>query len=368
MPGAATVNFTEGFDEQKLKRELPSWLISLVLHALLFVFLTLGFFRPGLPDGALNGSGLGAGGNVLEAQFGQGGGTELNNKSMGEAGGATELPTDQNAPAILIPETRPETESVAATQRLLDLPTTSGIGATRQLPLDVPKPGVSRPTLRTAATGAVRGNGRGGRGRGVDGSGGGSGGTGDGAGTPGIGRIDGTSFFQVAAQGNHFCYVVDCSSSMDGGAMGLAKAELMASIQRLDSEKKFQILFYNSEIYPMTNGRQEDMFYATESNRLFARKFINNQQPDNSTLHRPALTAALRFAPDVIFFLTDGDIPELDAKDLQDLKRINGNNTQINVIQFGQGPKLGPTNWLERLAKDHRGTYRYRDIDSSAKG
>jgi hypothetical protein len=118
----------------------------------------------------------------------------------------------------------------------------------------------------------------------------------------------------------------------------------------------------------MTNGRQENMFHATETNRLFARKFINNQQPDNSTLHRPALTAALRFAPDVIFFLTDGDIPELDAKDLQDLKRINANNTQINVIQFGQGPKLGPTNWLERLAKDHRGTYRYRDVDSLERG
>ena len=70
----------------------------------------------------------------------------------------------------------------------------------------------------------------------------------------------------------------------------------------------------------------------------------------------------LRSAPDVIFFLTDGDTPDLSQRDLKDLRDANRNNSQIHVIQFGKGAKFGATNWLEQLAKDHRGTYRYRDV------
>ncbi|MDB5392101.1 MAG: von Willebrand factor type [Planctomycetaceae bacterium] len=348
MPVAVPLNLTEGFDEQNLKRVIPSWLISLVLHGLMFAFLMLGFHRQGLPDGDPNSrEAFRDAGLVIKADFGAGDKTRLNEQQTGEA--TADAAVDQNATSVLIPETPQETDSAAATRPLLDLPKTSTIGATGQLPLDTPQGSGKRPPVRTAAGGGIRSLGPAGGGAGI--------------GAPG-----GTSFFQIAAQGDHFCYVVDCSASMEGGAMGLARAELMASIERLDSAKRFQIFFYNALVYPMTKNGNEDLFYASEINRTFARQFINNQQPDLSTMHKPALVAALRQGPDVIFFLTDGDVPELYADDLQDLKRLNRNNTKIHVIEFGKGPKLGPSNWLEKLAKDHNGSHRYRDVDALGRG
>ena len=199
--------------------------------------------------------------------------------------------------------------------------------------------------------------------RGVGKGVGGETGAAPGGGPTAFGQKDGTSFFSITAQGTHFYYVVDCSGSMEGTAMGLARAEMMASIERLDSVKKFQILFYNAELHPMTDGRT-NVFYATEINRTFARQFIANQQPESSTSHMPALLEALAAAPDVIFFLTDGDVPDLKPFELKELVRLNRNNTQIHVVEFGQDAKLGPMNWLERMAKDHGGSYRYRDINA----
>jgi hypothetical protein len=344
MQVAAKLNLTEGFDNQNLKRVVPSWLISLVLPGLMFAFLMFGFHRRGLPDGDANSHAeFRDAGIVLKSDFAQGtSDTRLPEQSASDV--TAEATATQNSTPVLVPELPQDNDNLAVTRPLLDLPATQTIGATHQLPLDVPTGGGKRPPSRTQAKGRIHSVGPAGSGAGP-------------------GQLKGTSFFQIAADGDHFCYVVDCSASMDGGAMGLARAELMASIERLDSAKQFQIFFYNSEIYPMTNGKQ-DLFYATEINRTFARQFINNQQPENSTLHKPALLMALRQSPDVIFFLTDGDIPEIRPDDLQDLKRQNRNNTQIHVIEFGKHVKLGPMNWLERLAKDHNGTYRYRDVDA----
>lgn len=176
-----------------------------------------------------------------------------------------------------------------------------------------------------------------------------------------FGHPNGASFFHISAQGQHFCYVVDCSSSMeDEHAIAMARTELNASLRRLDASKQFQILFYDSELHPLVD-RGREIFFATETNRTLARQFMSSQQPNNRALHKPALLAALRSKPDVIFLLTDGQLPELSARDLHDLKTSNKRRIQINVIEFGKGARLG-RNWLEQLAQDHRGMYRYEDI------
>lgn len=180
------------------------------------------------------------------------------------------------------------------------------------------------------------------------------------AGSAGTGA--GTRFFDIGAKGNLFCYVVDCSSSMEeADAMGVARAEILASLEQLEPQQRFQILFYNSEVFPLRDGRQET-FFATDKQRARARQFIDSQQPGSGTIHKPALLAALNMAPDVIYLLTDGETSELSFRDLYDLKRANRKRTQIHVIELGQGAKLTAQNWLERLASDHRGQYRYEDV------
>jgi hypothetical protein len=146
----------------------------------------------------------------------------------------------------------------------------------------------------------------------------------------------------------------------DDNAMTIAAAELNASLRRLDAAKRFQIIFYDSELHRLENGGRET-FLATDANRRLARQFISSQQPNNRAMHMPALLAALRSNPDVIFLLTDGQLPELSARDLYELKSANKRRVQINVIEFGKGAQLGK-NWLNQLAEDHRGAHRYEDI------
>ncbi len=312
-------------------RLIPSWAISLTLHGLLFLCLIFGFNRQGVPEGSgesFRDVGLFTKGDVPSS----------NSDSVG-AEEATEMAAaDAAAPDPLLSESTTETAPAVP----LLLPETTTIGAGAPLPTGLPSAAASRPR-KSAGKSLVRGAGGGGTG-------------------PRFGRSDGTSFFQIAAQGEHFYYVVDCSGSMDEeNAIGVARAELMASIERLDSTRRFQVLFYNSDLMPLVNGKQ-NVFFATDVNRTLARQFMNSMQPSSGTMHKPALVEALRSAPNVIFFLTDGDTPELSPRDLKDLRALNRNNTQIHVIEFGKGAKLGSMNWLEQLAKDHDGTYRYRDV------
>lgn len=174
----------------------------------------------------------------------------------------------------------------------------------------------------------------------------------------------GTSFFDIRAQGNLFCYVVDCSSSMEeANSIGVARSELIASLEQLQPTQRFQILFYDSELHPMTKGKQHT-FFANSGNIKLAKQFVVSQQPTSGTVHKPALLAALKLAPEVIYFLTDGETPELSYRDLWELKQANRQRIQIQVVQFGIGAKLGPPNWLEQLARDHHGNYRYLDVSN----
>jgi hypothetical protein len=65
--------------------------------------------------------------------------------------------------------------------------------------------------------------------------------------------------------------------------------------------------------------------------------------------------------PDVIFFLTDADHPQLSEAQLARLGRLNG-GAQIHAIEFGLGPSYGPPNFLRKLAERNRGQYVYVDV------
>jgi len=69
-------------------------------------------------------------------------------------------------------------------------------------------------------------------------------------------------------------------------------------------------------------------------------------------------------SPEVLFFLTDADT-RLNAADLNDIRtRYNKSHTRIHCIEFGKGPRLqnAPDNFLQKLARQNRGQYRYRDV------
>ena len=174
-----------------------------------------------------------------------------------------------------------------------------------------------------------------------------------------------TTFFNIKDKGQRFVYVMDRSGSMSNhGAIRVAKAELVNSLEGLDATQQFQIIFYsnNHSTFQQSDGRK--MHWATDINRTMARQFITGVPTDGGTSHLPALKKALSFEPDVVYFLTDADEPQLTAKELDSVSRANRGGARIHCIEFGSGPKLKVSveNFLEKLSRFNDGTYHYRDV------
>lgn len=134
-------------------------------------------------------------------------------------------------------------------------------------------------------------------------------GTGAGGGGPvpmsGAGIPSTTRFFNIETRGQRLLYVIDCSGSMSKhNAFRHAKAELVASLERLDSNHKFQVIFYNDKQFEFSDRNDGyDVHWATAANLTRARSYISQIDNSGGTAHYPALMKALSYAPDVIFFL-----------------------------------------------------------------
>ena len=174
-----------------------------------------------------------------------------------------------------------------------------------------------------------------------------------------------TQVYGLSGQGSKFIYVFDRSGSMSGyGGRPLrsAKAELIASLQDLERVHQFQIIFYNQDpqVFAL-RGRAPRMEYGDDGGKAAATKFIQGIVASGGTEHLRPLRMALALRPDVVFFLTDADEPQLNADELAEIQRAN-KGTQINAIEFGFGPESGDDNFLKRLARQNGGQHAYVDI------
>jgi hypothetical protein len=178
-----------------------------------------------------------------------------------------------------------------------------------------------------------------------------------------------TSMFGVEATGYKFVYVIDRSGSMGGDgnlALKAAKAELLASIKKLESTHSFQIVFYNERpatFNPKGNGLA---VFANEKNKELAERFVDSISAEGGTEHEAALKLALKLKPDVIFWLTDADRPKLDDEQIDRINRLAG-GTIINAIEFGSGPKKEEENFLKKVAEGSAGEHVYVDVTKLGK-
>lgn len=178
-----------------------------------------------------------------------------------------------------------------------------------------------------------------------------------------------TSMFGIRDSGRRFVYVIDSSGSMYGEPMMVAKAELLASLQGLDRNQDFGIIFYNKSTSVMRfRGDTENRLYkATDFNRSAARDFVVRETPRAGTNHMLALRTALMLNPDVIYFLTDAKQPVLRTPDLSDIDELNQGRCRIHCIEFGAGPDLKNDNFLRKLSRQNGGRFQYRDVDQFGK-
>jgi hypothetical protein len=174
-----------------------------------------------------------------------------------------------------------------------------------------------------------------------------------------------TSMFGIDAEGSKFVYCIDRSGSMgiDGNRpLAAIKAELLRSIEKIDTVQQFQIVFYNERPRVFNpSGVPGRLAFGTEGNKAEVRRFIATVTADGGTDHEEALATAIHMNPDVIFFLTDGDDPQLTARQLARIERIGAGIT-IHAIQFGTGPERDPDNFMAKLARQSGGKHVYVDV------
>lgn len=172
-----------------------------------------------------------------------------------------------------------------------------------------------------------------------------------------------TQVFGLHSRGMRFVYVFDRSSSMEGGLLSAAKRELIASLQALDGRHQFQIIFYNErpQLMPSVHGGGPRMAFADEPGKRLAASFVGGVFADGGTSHLQALEMALALKPDVIFFLTDAEEPQMRAEELAMVRRMN-RGTRINTIEFGVGDQKPAINFLQALALQNGGQHAYVDV------
>ncbi len=176
-----------------------------------------------------------------------------------------------------------------------------------------------------------------------------------------------TSVFGVQGTGSTFIYVFDRSASMEGfnrRPLTRSKEELIASLQSLEPHHQFQIVFYNDrpKIFNPFPGQDPRMLFATDENKILAKRFISAIRGEGGTRHMDALRFAVSLSAEVVFFLTDADEPRLTTSQLTEIQKWNRSSASINTIEFGSGPQRSANNFLVKIARQNHGHHVYVDV------
>jgi hypothetical protein len=172
-----------------------------------------------------------------------------------------------------------------------------------------------------------------------------------------------TSFFGVPARGLRIVYVIDRSASMGfGGALTVARNEVIASLARLPASASFQVVPYHSSAAVLV-GVKDTLVPATPENVRLASSALETLTASLGTRHLDALLLAVRLEPDVIYFLTDAD--DLSENDRRLVTQANAGRSIIHTIELTLANVGHPDRPMQRLAHDNRGTYQAVDLRST---
>jgi hypothetical protein len=165
----------------------------------------------------------------------------------------------------------------------------------------------------------------------------------------------GPAFFGVPVQARSVVYVIDCSISMGlDDALATAKRELLASIARLPACTRFQVLFYNRDVYELPTGDKDGLLPNTPETRQRVRERAGKILAAAGTDHLAVLRVALKLQPDVILFMTDAE--DFTHQQVSTVTRLNEKRAVIHTFEWKRShAEDGP---LAALAQFNRGIHR----------
>jgi hypothetical protein len=195
-----------------------------------------------------------------------------------------------------------------------------------------------------------------------------------GAGSPGSGPPGGelgdAVFFGARSQGNRIVFVVDNSSSMKGGRLETAVAELVRSVESLSPKQSFYVIFVSDQTYPMFFPQPAvDLVPATPPNKKrlaeWLPKALLASGKNREMIKAIDLAASLR--PHAVYLLWDGDMrysEKVRTEVMTHLTRPNQWNFPIHTLGMGITSLDAEFN-LTAIAEAHGGTYQRVDVPTN---
>jgi len=170
------------------------------------------------------------------------------------------------------------------------------------------------------------------------------------AGTGGGAGADAARFFGVWDKGKRFVYVVDRSGSMRS-KIAATKQELARSIQLLQADRQFYVIFYSSTPLALPPLR---LWQATDQGKAFALRWVEGVSAEGGTEPLQAVMLALRLKPDAVFLLSDGHFSVGIAGQIRQANP--GAQIRIHTLAFHDqsGEQV-----LKRIAEENNGIYRF---------
>jgi hypothetical protein len=172
------------------------------------------------------------------------------------------------------------------------------------------------------------------------------------------GGAGGTSFFGIGGRGQRFAYIVDISGSMSTGTrFSVAMEELKRSITALPDFASFVVVLFST--ISVEPPFQEGYLKAHGSNVARVKRWLETMSPMGGTEPGAALERVLSLSPppDIIFFLTDGEVPQHTPDFIAARNGVGGRKrVVIHTVAFSN--EAGQET-LRRIARENEGTFRY---------
>ena len=162
-------------------------------------------------------------------------------------------------------------------------------------------------------------------------------------------------FFEVKSDAQTIAFVVDCSSSMDGGRFDRTRMELAWSIARLRPDQGVFVIFFNHGPVALPGERPDNpaLVLATPGVKYEIAKRLSGVVAFGGTSPEESLKIAASVNPDVIFLLSDGGFAPLSPVTEADLAT---RKIKVNTIAFEDE---GGSTLLEQIAGQTGGVYRF---------
>lgn len=163
----------------------------------------------------------------------------------------------------------------------------------------------------------------------------------------------GTSFFGRKLTVDSIAYVIDASGSMQGARFRRARQELVNALKEMRQEQQFYIVFYTDQTYPLYwPNSVAELQLATPNNLRKTGLWLEKAQTSGGTEPQEAMRIALGLQPDVVFLLSDGDIPP----DTRSIVMRENKRSVIHTIALGSNKGAVV---MKQIAAENKGEFKF---------